>query len=180
MKKYNSEVVPALKEELGLKNITEVPKLEKIVVNVGFGRHTKDKSYIDNVMNTLTQITGQKPVLTKAKKSISNFKLREGMEIGACVTLRGDQMYEFFYRLVNLVFPRVRDFRGISSKGFDKQGNFAVGLKENIAFPEITADNQDKIHPLQVVVKTTATDRKSGALLLHKLGFPFNDIDKIK
>lgn len=177
---YKKDVVPALKQELAVSNIFEVPKLEKVVLNVGYGRHTKDKAYIDTVTQTLELISGQKPVHTKAKKSISNFKLREGMDIGVMVTLRGEQMYEFLYRLVNLVFPRVRDFRGITIKGFDKRGNYSIGFKESIAFPEVTADSQEKIHPLQVVIKTTAKNPRAGALLLAKLGFPFKDLDSLK
>ncbi|MBT4153056.1 MAG: 50S ribosomal protein L5 [Candidatus Magasanikbacteria bacterium] len=178
--KYKKEVAPALKEELGIANIMDVPAVEKVTLNVGFGRHSKDKSFIENVENTLRQITGQKPVRTKARLSISNFKLREGMEIGACVTLRGATMYEFLNRLVNLTLPRVRDFRGISAKSFDRKGNYSLGIKENISFPEISADSADKIHSLQVIVTTSAEDQKGGALLLKKLGFPFKDMDKIK
>lgn len=176
---YNKEIVPALQKELGLKNVMEVPKVKSVTVNVGYGRQVKDNAFIENVEKTLAQITGQKPVRTKASKSISNFKLREGMEIGAMVTLRDDAMYEFLYRLVNLTFPRVRDFRGISIKGFDRQGNFSVGFKENTSFPEVTAESNDKIHGLQVVIATTAKNKKEGVLLLKHLGFPFKDADKI-
>ena len=174
-KKYREEVVPALKEEFGYSNIMQVPKIKKVTINVGYGRHTKDKGFIENVEKTLTQITGQKPVHNKAKKSISNFKIREGNSIGCSVTLRGDKMYNFLYRLVNLTFPRVRDFRGINPKSFDRQGNYSFGMKENIAFPEITADAIDKIHGLEVVITTTAENQKEGHSLLKRLGFPFRD-----
>lgn len=177
---YKKEVVPALKEEFGFQNIMEVPRISKVVLNVGFGRQNKDNAHIENVLKTLETISGQKPVRTKAKKSISNFKLREGMEIGAMVTLRGPQMYEFLYKLIHLVFPRVRDFRGLTIKNFDKRGNYSVGFKEHIAFPEITTDNIDKIHGLQVVVTTTAKTKKEGVRLLSKMGFPFHDADKVK
>ncbi len=178
--KYKTEIVSALKEELAIANIMDVPAVTKITLNVGFGRHAKDKAFIENVENTLRQVTGQKPVRTKARVSISNFKLREGMEIGACVTLRGATMYEFLNRFVNLTLPRIRDFRGISAKSFDKLGNYSLGIKENSSFPEITVDSVEKTHSLQVVFTTSAKDKKSGALLLHKLGFPFKDMDKIK
>ena len=172
---YKDVVAPALKEQFGYANIMQVPKIEKVTVNVGYGRQAKDKAYIENVDNTLRMITGQKPVHNKAKKSISNFKIREGMEIGASVTLRGARMYEFLYRLINLTFPRVRDFRGISPKSFDKQGNYSFGLRENIAFPEINADAIEKIHPLEIVVTTTAGNKEEGFALLEKLGFPFQE-----
>lgn len=172
---YKKEVVPALKEQFGFTNIMQVPKVDKITINVGYGRHTKDKAYIENIENTLRVISGQKPVHNKAKKSISNFKIREGMEIGASVTLRGERMYDFLYRLINVAFPRVRDFQGISPKSFDAQGNYSFGLKENVAFAEIKADAIDKIHPLEIVVTTTAENREQGFALLKLLGFPFRD-----
>lgn len=177
---YKNEVVKALQTELGLQNVMEVPRIAKVVLNVGFGRQTKDNAHIENVLKTLEAISGQKPVRTKAKKSISNFKLREGMEIGAMVTLRGPQMYEFLYKLIHLVLPRVRDFRGLTIKSFDKKGNYSIGFKEHIAFPEITAEGIDRIHGLQVVVSTTAENKKQGVLLLSKMGFPFHDADKVK
>lgn len=172
---YKKTVVPALKEQFGYKNIFEVPKIDKIVVNVGYGRQVKNKAYIENVENTLTTITGQKPVHNSAKKSISNFKLREGMDVGISVTLRGKAMYEFLYRMINLAFPRVRDFRGLNPKAFDKQGNYSIGFKESTAFPEITADSVEKIHPLQVVISTTATNKEEGKALLTAIGFPFQE-----
>lgn len=170
---YKSDIAPALKESLGKKSVMEVPKIDKVVVNVGYGRHVKDKSYIDNVDNTLTQITGQKPVHNKAKKSISNFKIREGMPIGASVTLRGPRMYDFLYRLINIAFPRVRDFRGINPKAFDGNGNYTIGLKEQTAFPEITGAAADKTHGFQIVVSTTAKTDEEGFALLEAMGFPF-------
>ena len=170
---YKKDVIPALKEELGIQNIMDVPKISKVIVNVGYGRHAKDKGYIENVGKTLELITGQKPVINKAKKSISNFKIREGMMIGSSVTLRGDKMYDFLYRLINITLPRVRDFRGISPKSFDGRGNYTLGFKENIAFPEISVEGSDKIHGLQVIVSTTAQKDVDGRALLTKLGFPF-------
>lgn len=177
---YTKDVVPVLKDELSLANVNQVPAIEKVVVNVGYGRHTKDKNFIDNVEQTLTRITGQKPVHNKAKKSISNFKIREGMDIGMSVTLRGDKMYEFLYKLINLTLPRVRDFRGISTKGFDKQGNYSLGIKESTSFPEVQVESNERIHSLQIVVTTSATSKDQGVALLSKLGFPFNDVKNKK
>lgn len=171
---YKNTAVPALKQAFGYKNVMEVPRIEKVVLNVGFGRHAKENTYVENIENTLRAITGQKPVLNKAKKSISNFKIREGTEIGASVTLRGKKMYEFLYKTINLALPRVRDFRGINTKSFDGNGNYTFGLKENIAFPEITADSVDKIHGLEIVICTTAKTDKEARVLLGQLGFPFN------
>lgn len=173
---YKQQVVPALKEELGLQNVHQVPAVKKIVLNVGYGRHAKDKNFIDNVEQTLTAISGQKPVHNKATKSISNFKIREGMDIGMSVTLRGDKMYEFLYKFIHLTLPRVRDFRGISVKGFDRQGGYTLGIKESISFPEVKIDSNDKIHTLQMIVNTTAKNKEEGIALLSKLGLPFSDI----
>lgn len=172
---YKQTVVPALMEEFKYKNIMQVPAIEKIIINVGYGKHLKDKAYIENVEATLTAISGQKPMHNKAKKSISNFKIREGMNIGASVTLRGKAMYEFLEKLINITFPRVRDFRGINPKSFDRQGNYTIGIKENTAFPEISADAIDKIHGLEIVVATSATAQDEGRALLKGLGFPFRD-----
>ena len=171
---YKQTVVPALKQERGYKNVMQVPKIDKVVLNVGYGRQSKDKNYIDRVDHTLNLITGQRPIRNKAKKSISNFKIREGMEIGSSVTLRGPQMYNFLYKLINLTFPRVRDFRGISPKSFDGQGNYSIGFKEQLAFPEIGCEAADIIHGLQIVVSTTARTNEEGRALLEKMGFPFN------
>ncbi|MBT3418723.1 MAG: 50S ribosomal protein L5 [Candidatus Magasanikbacteria bacterium] len=170
---YKEKIVPALKEHFGFTNVMQVPKIEKIVVNVGYGRNHKNKGFIDNAEKTLIAITGQKPVHNKSRKAISNFKIREGVPVGVSVTLRGKVMYEFLYRFINLTLPRMRDFRGLNGKAFDKSGNYSIGIKENIAFPEITADSSDKIHGLQVVIKTTATNKDEGRALLDSLGFPF-------
>jgi len=172
-KQYKEQVVPALKEQFGYKNIMQVPELKKVVLNVGYGRHLKDASFIENVEKTLRSITGQSPVHNKAKKSISNFKIREGMKIGISVTLRGQKMYDFIDKLISVTLPRVRDFRGISAKSFDKTGNFTLGFKEHIAFPEIKGDSIEKIHGLEVVINTSANTKEEGQALLEKLGFPF-------
>lgn len=171
--KYKKEVVPALKKELNLKSVMQVPKISKVVINVGVGRFLKESGYIDNVEKTLLKITGQKPVRTKAKKAISNFKVREGQEIGVVVTLHGARMYQFLEKLVNVSFPRIRDFRGISNKAFDRQGNYTLGLKENTAFPEVKTGEVDKIHGMEIVINTTAKNREGGLALLTHLGFPF-------
>jgi len=171
--KYQTEIVPALKKELGYKNVMQVPKVTKVVLNVGYGRFVKEPNFADNVEKTLTRITGQKPIRTLAKKSISNFKIRENMEIGAMVTLRGRIMYEFLEKLVNITFPRVKDFHGISDHGFDRNGNFTIGFKENVAFPEIKSGEIEKVHGLQIIVNTTAKNKEEGKILLTHLGFPF-------
>ena len=171
--KYQKEVVPQLKEKFAYKNNFLVPKVKKVVINVGFGRHNKEKDYVDNVVKTLTRISGQKPVLTKAKKSIASFKVREGMLIGAMVTLRGDRMYDFLDKLINITFPRVRDFRGISEKSVDKQGNISIGFKENSAFPEIKIEDLRDIHGLEVIIDSSAKNREEGLELYRLLGFPF-------
>lgn len=172
---YKKSVVPALQQKFGFKNVMQVPALKKVVINVGYGRHVKDTAFIENIEKTLTLITGQKPIHNKTKKAISNFKTRLGMDIGISVTLRGKRMYEFVYKLVHLTFPRVRDFRGISPKAFDRQGNYTVGFKENIAFPEIGGGAVDKIHGLEVVIVTSAKNKEEGRALLTELGFPFRD-----
>lgn len=170
---YKKEVVPALMKERGYSNIMQVPKVKKVVLNAGIGRFIKESNYIENVEKTLSKITGQKPVRTKSKKSISNFKIREGQEIGVMVTLRGPRMYHFLEKLLKVTFPRVRDFHGISDKSFDRGGNYTIGFKENIAFPEVTAEEVEKAHGLQIIVNTTAKNREEGRALLAKLGFPF-------
>ena len=172
-KQYKEQIVPKLKVELGYKNIMQVPKIVKVVINAGIGSFVKESGYIENVENTLQKITGQKPVRTKAKKAISNFKIRENMEIGVMVTLRGPQMWYFLEKLLKVTFPRVRDFRGISTKSFDRQGNYTIGFKENSAFPEIKQGEIDKMHGLQVIINTTAKNQKEGIALLTALGFPF-------
>jgi large subunit ribosomal protein L5 len=170
---YKKEVVPALKKEFGYKNVMQVPRVTKVVINSGVGRFVKEAGYIDNVEKTLNRITGQKPVRTKARESISNFKIREGMEIGVVVTLRGPKMYQFLEKLVRVTFPRVRDFRGVTDKAFDRQGNYTIGLKENVAFPEVKSGEVDKIHGLQIIINTTAKNKQEGKALLTHLGFPF-------
>jgi len=171
--KYKKLIIPKLKEHFGFKNDLEAPKPLKAVVNVGFGRHTKEKGYIDYVVDSLSRITGQKPILTKARKSISSFKIREGNIIGASVTLRGSRMYDFVDKLINISFPRVRDFRGISEKSVDKQGNLSVGFKEHLAFPEIKADEVENIFGLEVSLATSAKKREEGLELFRLMGFPF-------
>ncbi len=170
---YKEKVVPAVMTELNLKNRMQVPKIKKVVINVGVGKFVKDTGYIDNVEKTLLKITGQKPVRTKAKKAISNFKIRENQEIGVMVTLRGPRMYDFLQKLLVVTFPRVRDFHGISDKGFDRQGNLTIGFKENVAFPEVKNDELDKVHGLEIVINTNAKDRTAGKALLTHMGFPF-------
>ncbi len=171
--KYKKEVVPALQKELGYKNVMQAPKIKKVILNAGIGRFIKEPRFIDNVENTLSKITGQKPMRTKAKKSISNFKIREGMEIGVAVTLRGARMYQFLDKLVSITLPRVRDFRGLSEKSFDKNGNYTIGFKENMAFPEIKAEEIEKIHGLQIIINTNAKNKAEGKALLIHMGFPF-------
>lgn len=170
---FTKEIVPTLQKELGIKNLMAVPKLSKVTLNVGIGTLTKNTKDYSDVLNNVAKIAGQKPVVTKAKIAISNFKLRQGMPTGITVTLRGKNMYEFVYRLVNIVFPRVRDFRGLSPKAFDGQGNYSVGFKEALVFPEINPDDVLNIHGIQVTLTTTATDDKQGRALLDSMGFPF-------
>lgn len=171
--KYKTIVIPQLKETFGFKNQILVPKISKVVLNVGFGKHTKEKEYITNIEKSLEKIAGQKPVLAKAKKSISAFKIREGMTIGATVTLRGQRMYDFLDKLVNITFPRVRDFRGISDKSMDARGNITIGFKEHSCFPEIKAEDADNLFGLEVCITTTARNKEEGLELFKLLGFPF-------
>lgn len=178
--KYQKEIVPALKEKFSYSNMFLVPQIKKVVINVGFGKHNKEKEYIANIEKTLTRISGQKPVFTKAKKSISSFKIREGMIIGVMVTLRGQRMYDFLDKLVNISFPRVRDFRGISEKSVDKQGNLSIGFKENIAFPEVKVDDINNIHGLEVVIHSSAINKAEGLELFRLMGFPFKKEEKTK
>lgn len=170
---YQKEVIQGLVSEFGYKNVNEVPKITKIVVNMGLGEAVQDVKIIDKAVQELTFITGQKPVVTKARKSIASFKLREGMPIGTTVTLRGDRMYEFLDRLINAVLPRVRDFRGISSKGFDGRGNFTLGLNDQSVFPEIEYDAIDKLRGMNITVVTTAGSDDEGRSLLSAFGMPF-------
>ena len=171
--KYQAEVAPALMQKFGYKSTMQIPRLEKIVVNVGCSEARENPKVLDAVVNDLTTITGQKAVITKAKKSVANFKLREGMPIGAKVTLRGDKMWEFLDRLFNVALPRVRDFRGISADAFDGRGNYALGLKEQLIFPEIEYDKIDKIRGLDVVICTTANTDEEARELLKLIGAPF-------
>ena len=172
-KLYQDEVAPALMQKFGYKSTMQIPRLEKIVVNVGCSEARENAKVLDAVVNDLTTITGQKAVITKAKKSVANFKLREGMPIGAKVTLRGNKMWEFLDRLFNVALPRVRDFRGISADSFDGRGNYALGIKEQLIFPEIEYDKIDKIRGLDVVICTTAKTDEEAKELLSLIGAPF-------
>jgi len=171
---YESEIRPSLMKEFGYANPMEVPRLEKVVVNMGVGEAVADSKKINAAVAELTAITGQKPVVTKAKKSVATFKLREGMPIGAKVTLRRDRMYEFLDRLVNVALPRVRDFRGVSGKAFDGRGNYALGMKEQIVFPEIDYDKVDQVRGMDIIVVTTAKTDAEAKALLRGFNFPFN------
>jgi large subunit ribosomal protein L5 len=171
--RYEKEVLPALMKEFGYGNPMQAPRLEKIVVNMGLGEAINNGKIIDASVAQLASITGQKPVVTKARKSIANFKLRQGQSIGAMVTLRGDRMYEFFDRLVSIALPRVRDFKGVSPKAFDGKGNYTLGIREQIIFPEINYDQVEKIKGLNITVVTTARDDEGGRALLRFLGMPF-------
>ncbi len=171
--RYEQQVRPDLMKELGFKNLMQTPKLEKIVVNMGLGEAINNGKIIDASVEQLGAITGQKPVVTKSRKSIANFKLRQGQSIGAMVTLRGDRMYEFFDRLVSIALPRVRDFKGVSPKAFDGKGNYTLGVREQIIFPEINYDKVEKIKGLNITVVTTARNDEEGRALLRHLGMPF-------
>ncbi|MEX0931991.1 MAG: 50S ribosomal protein L5 [Candidatus Saccharimonadales bacterium] len=170
--KYQKELVPKLQKELGLKNVHEVPRIEKIVLNIGLGRLSGNPKAFEVAENTLRKITGQNPVKTIAKKSIAGFKLREGQKIGLKVTLRGKRMYEFLDRLIAVVLPRTRDFRGLSRKAFDKNGNYSIGLKEQSVFPELSYDETTLVHGLQVNITTTTSDTEQSIKLLEALGLP--------
>ncbi|NMC55042.1 MAG: 50S ribosomal protein L5 [Chloroflexi bacterium] len=170
---YVKEVVPALQKGLNLENINEVPRIHKVVVNIGLGEALDNPKAIEAAAGDLTTITGQKPIIIKARKSIANFKLREGRLIGAKVTLRGDRMWSFLDRLMNIALPRVRDFRGVSSDAFDGRGNYTLGLREQLIFPEIQYDKIDKIRGMEVTIVTTATTDDQAYLLLKLLGMPF-------
>ena len=172
---YATEVVPQLIKEFSYKNIMEVPKLEKIVVNMGLGEAIQNVKILDSAVVELAAITGQKAVITKAKKSIASFKLRQGMPIGCMVTLRKERMYEFLDRLMNVSLPRVRDFKGVSGKGFDGHGNFSLGVKEQLIFPEIDYDKIDKIKGLNITIVTSAKSDEEGKALLKSLGMPFRN-----
>ena len=171
--RYRTEVAPALMRELGYSNLMAVPRLQKIVLNMGVGEAVQNPKVIESAVEELTAIAGQKPVVTRAKKAISNFKLREGMPIGTMVTLRGERMYEFLDRLVSVALPRVRDFKGIPDRSFDGRGNYSLGLREQVIFPEINLDKVDKIRGLTIVICTTARSDAEGKALLRGLGMPF-------
>jgi large subunit ribosomal protein L5 len=171
--KYAKEVAPALLQEFGLKNAMAVPRLEKVVINMGVGEATQNAKLIDPAVNELTAITGQKAVITKAKKSIAAFKVREGMPIGAMVTLRGDRMYEFLDRLINIALPRVRDFRGVSGKSFDGRGNYTLGLRDELIFPEIDYAKVEKSKGMNITIVTTARNDEQARALLKHMGMPF-------
>jgi large subunit ribosomal protein L5 len=171
--RFETEIKSALQTELGLTNVMQVPRFSKIVINMGVGRATQQRSLLDGAVTDLTTITGQKPSVRKAKKSIANFKLREGNEIGAKVTLRGDRMWEFYDRLVSLAIPRIRDFRGMSPKQFDGHGNYTFGLTEQLVFPEIDYDKIDSVRGMDITIVTTAETDDQGRALLRALGFPF-------
>src|SRR6059036_3824026 len=171
--RYQKEVAPAIAKEFGIKNPMAVPRLEKIVLNMGMGEAIANAKVLDTAVAELTSIAGQKPVITKAKKSIASFKLRQGMPIGAMVTLRGDRMYEFFDRLVSVALPRVRDFRGVSPKAFDGRGNYTLGVKDQLIFPEIKYDSVASIHGMDITIVTTAKTNDEGKALLRHLGMPF-------
>ncbi|MFZ5748206.1 MAG: 50S ribosomal protein L5 [Pseudomonadota bacterium] len=170
---YDESIAKAMTEKFGYKNVMEVPKLEKIVLNMGVGEATQDKKKVEQAAQEMELIAGQKPVVTKAKKSIAQFKLREGMPIGCKVTLRRERMYEFLDRLVTIALPRVRDFRGLNPKSFDGRGNYAMGLKEQLVFPEINYDRIDKVRGMDIIVTTTAKTDEEARELLRLFGFPF-------
>ena len=172
---YQERAVPALMKRFGYKNRMEVPKLEKIIINMGLGEAIQNIKILDSAVQELSQITGQKPVITKAKKSIAQFKLRTGMPIGCMVTLRKERMHEFFNRLVNVALPRVRDFKGLSGKSFDGRGNYALGIREQLIFPEIHYDKIDKVKGMNIVIVTTAKTDEEGKELLKLLGMPFRN-----
>ena len=171
--KYNTTVVPALVKEFSYTTVMQAPKLDKVVINIGVGDAIADAKALETAVAELAQISGQKPIITKAKKSIANFKLREGMEIGCKVTLRGEKMYQFLDKLVNIALPRVRDFRGVSKNAFDGRGNYTLGIKEQLIFPEINFDKVTRVRGMDIVIVTTARTNEEGRALLSGLGMPF-------
>ena len=176
--KYKKEVIKAMKDKFRYKNNLSVPKLEKISINIGLGQNYKDAKFLDVMEGVITRIAGQKPVRNRAKKSISNFKIREGNIIGMSVTLRGKRMYDFFYKLISVTLPRVRDFQGIDSKAVDKQGNLSVGFKEYLAFPEIRSDEVELLHGLEVTIVTSSNTKEEGYEFLKLMGIPFKALTK--
>ncbi len=175
---YKKNAIPTLKKEFALSNDLQVPKILKISLNVGVGKSLKDANYLSMVESSLTRISGQKPIRTRAKKSIAAFKIREGMVVGMSVTLRKKRMYDFLDKLVNVALPRVRDFRGLDSKAVDRQGNLSIGFRENLAFPEIRSDEIESTHGLEVTIATNARSREKGLALFTLLGFPFKKPEK--
>lgn len=171
--KYKKDVIPQIMKQFSYRNTMEVPKIKKVVINIGMGKATQDVKPLEAAVKELAAITGQKPVITRAKKSIAGFKLREGMPIGCSVTLRGKRMYEFLDRLINVALPRIRDFKGVSSKSFDGLGNYTIGIKEQIIFPEIEYDKMVSAHGMDVVIVTTAKSNEEGRAALSFLGMPF-------
>ena len=180
LQKYNDEIVPALKSELGVKNSHAVPKLEKIVVSMGVGEAVQDRKRLDAALEHLAILSGQKAEVCRAKKSVSGFRLREGMPIGCRVTLRGKRMYEFLERLITLAFPRVRDFRGVNPKSFDGRGNYSCGLQEQLVFPEVDPETVNQPQGMNITIVTTARDNDSGRALLKSFGMPFSNPDSIR
>ena len=173
VEKYSNEIAPAMNKKFNYDSVMEIPKIDKIVLNTGVGDAVSNAKNLDEAVEELTLISGQKPLITKAKKSIANFRLREGMSIGAKVTLRGDRMYDFLYKLINVSLPRVRDFRGISSRSFDGRGNYTLGIKEQLIFPEIDYDKVNRVRGLDVVIVTTAKTDEEARELLTEFGMPF-------
>jgi large subunit ribosomal protein L5 len=170
---YRSTIAPKLKQDLSLDNVMQVPRITKITVNMGVGEAVADRKVMDAAVADLTKITGQKPMVTKSRKAIAAFKLRQGLAVGCMVTLRGDRMYEFLDRLISIAMPRIRDFRGVSARSFDGRGNYSLGVKEQIIFPEIQYDQIDQIRGMDITITTTATDNKQGRALLEAFNFPF-------
>lgn len=179
-KEQKHDITGALQKTLGIKNVSAVPRLHKVVINVGMGTFLKASKDYDEIVENIQKITGQKPIVTKAKKAISNFKLRIGMAIGVKVTLRGKRMHDFVDKLVKIVFPRIRDFRGLSTKAFDAKGNYTAGLREIIVFPEVNPDNLNKLHGLEITIVTTAKNNEECRALLTEIGFPFKKEESSK
>jgi large subunit ribosomal protein L5 len=173
--KYVNEAIPALKKDFDLKNLMQVPKIEKVVINMGMGGASQNIKILDAAVEEMTKITGQKPQVTKSKKAISNFKIRENMPIGCKVTLRGQRMYDFLDRLINIAIPRIRDFRGVPVRSFDGRGNYTLGLKEQIIFPEIEYDKVEKVHGMDICIVTTARSNEQAKRLLQLMGMPFRN-----
>ncbi len=170
---YKEEIMPQMIDKFGYNNVMAVPKVEKVVVNVGLGEAKEDQKLLDTVVEEIAQITGQKPTITRAKKAVANFKIREGMPIGVKVTLHGNIMYEFLFKLINITLPRIRDFRGVSPRSFDGRGNYSLGIKEHIVFPEIKIDDVDTVHGLEITIVTSAETDEEAFELLSLMGMPF-------